>query len=120
MSIFIKMKQRYKIVILASLLLGIATFSSDLTCVSEDTSSDQNLNCKECQPLMWFVNKTKMTNSTIIFFPGEHNLKNNCLNFSFMDKLKLLPSEKDPTTYCRVVCSGYAGFSSSSPLTLIY
>ena len=96
-------------------------------CVSENRSCNASVNdsCVECQPLMWFVNRTHTipNDSTIIFLPGEHSLKSDgyekaLMNFYCKENLKLtgkvlVPNDQrslpDLSPYSKVLCSGYAG-----------
>ena len=111
-----------------TLLLALSAWSSanETFCVSVDGQCDPSLGCVECQPLMWFVNRTRTipNNSMIVFLPGEHSLKNDGNKTLFMDfynkdNLQLIgqartpvnkPNSFDLSPCCRIVCNGYAGF----------
>ena len=121
----VTMNQR---LVTVTLLLALSAWSSanETFCVSVDGQCDPSLGCVECQPLMWFVNRTRTipNNSMIVFLPGEHSLKNDGNKTLFMDfynkdNLQLIgkartPAKKhtsfDLSPCCRIVCKGYAGF----------
>ena len=121
------MKSQVISTLLASLYLLLSSKASNLKtntfCVSENRRCNTSLNgsCVECQPLMWFVNRTQTipNDSKIIFLPGNHNLKSFGQEKSFLIffnkhnlKLKgsIVPSNHDSALCSRVVCSGQTGF----------
>ena len=122
------MKNTALLVSLLILLPLAQNLKTNIYCVSENRSCNVSLNdnCVECQPLMWFVNRTHTipSNSTIIFLPGEHNLNSNknqtIISFFNKDNLTLkgIGSTKKPST---VLCSGGQSgflFRNSSNITV--
>ena len=121
-----RMKSVVLVVLLACLYNSLLSAASDLKtnkyCVSENKNcASLNGSCVECQPLMWFVNRTQTIQnySRIIFLPGNHSLNSSksLISFYYKENLTL-----EGTNHSTVVCSGNNSgliFRNSSAITIL-
>ena len=122
------MKNEISIVIACLLFMLLSKAHNEKTntyYVSENRSCNASLNdsCVECQPLMWFVNRTHTipNDSTIIFLPGEHSLNGSKVKFYSKVNLTLMgigSSKKQSSVICSGRQSGFL-FQNSSNVTVI-